>query len=86
MSSDLVSEEYVRSFLEANRVENKYFMEYEDFLVNHMPHAAVALLYLDDTKEHFKRYTDEYVKRLEPVDGPAFRKQVINKAAKNIIK
>ncbi len=70
-----VTKEHLLSTLEANAVQNKYYIEYSNFLSNHLAHGAVALHDLGAPVEVFDTFVASYVKKLEPTDGEAYVKQ-----------
>ncbi len=54
-SSPVVTLEYLRSFLLETSTRERFFIEYNGFLSNHLAHAAIALFKLGDRQDHFRR-------------------------------
>ncbi len=71
-----VSKEHLHAFLRDNSTSSKFYIEYDDFLSNHLSHAAVALYHLGDTKQHFEEYLlRHYANKLEQKDGKTSKEQ-----------
>ncbi len=57
----MADKNHLEKFLKENSVE-KFYIEYNGFLSNHLAHGAIALFHLNDAKSHFDAYLTHYVK------------------------
>ena len=74
-SSRVISKAQLGKFLLENSFRNKFYVEYDGFLSNHLAHAAIALHYLGATVTHLDGFAAAYVGKLEPPSGIAAMKQ-----------
>ena len=60
MSDEKMSLSSLHSLLTAESVSDKYYIEYNVFLSNHLSHAAIALYHLGAGEEQIRAYLDIY--------------------------
>ena len=71
----VISKAHLEKFLLENSFLNKFYVEYDGYLSNHLAHAAIALHHLRAPVTHLDGFSAAYVRKLEAPDGTAARKQ-----------
>ena len=65
VSTRVISKAHLEKFLLENSFLNKFYVEYDGYLSNHLAHAAIALHHLRAPVTHLDGFAAAYVRKLE---------------------